>query len=303
MQLSVIIPVYNRQDAGNRAVRSVVAQNVAAEIIIVDDASTPPFFVSSDISAAGIRIIRLDENRGAAAARNAGFAAAQCEWIALLDSDDYWLPDTLKPRLEAAMRDFARDPNPMRCYAGGFVLANRATGISDARMPIESSDPADFAGGSWFCSGSTTLLHRESLQRVGDFDPALRRLEDLDWFLRFALAGGSLKVFDKIVAIIDTGRKVPVDRLAVVEEYLREKYLSGANGIRLPSRSARRLRAYLDIEHASSLIAQRKWIAASYFLARSMIYVPRLSIHTRRFWSYPAVPEFKSPTALVKGMV
>ena len=296
MQLSIIMPVFNRQDAGNRALRKAVAQNVAAEIIIIDDGSTPPFYVSPDISAAGIRIIRLDENRGAAAARNVGFAAAKGEWIALLDSDDYWLPGTLKPRLDAAMRDFAHDRNPMRCYAGGFVLANRITGKSQARMPVESSDPADFAGGCWFCPGSTILLHRDSLKRVGDFDPALRRLEDFDWFLRFALAGGSLKVFDEIVAVVEIGAKVSVDRLAVVEEHLRNKYLSSASGTRIPFRLARRLRAYLDIEHASSHVAQREWITAIYFLARSVMFVPRLSLHTRRFWSYPAVPEFHAPT-------
>jgi glycosyltransferase involved in cell wall biosynthesis len=297
MRLSIIIPIYNRQDAGNRALRSVVTQKVAAEIIIVDDGSTPPFYVSPNINPAGIRIICLDENRGAAAARNVGFAAAKGEWVALLDSDDYWLPDTLKPRLDAAMRDFARDPNPMRCYAGGFVLANRITGKSEARIPIESSDPADFAGGAWYCAGSTILLHRESLKRVGDFDPALRRLEDFDWLLRFALAGGSLKVFDKIVAVIEIGTKVSVDRLAVVEEQLRNKYLSSASDIRIPFRLARRLKAYLDIEHASSLIAQREWITASYFLARSMIFVPRLSLQTRRYWTYPAVPEFNAEAA------
>src|SRR4029078_7646113 len=128
MRLSIIIPVYNRQDAGNKALRSAVAQNVAAEIIVVDDASAPAFQVDPDIDAANIRVVRLDANCGAAGARNAGFAAATGEWLALLDSDDYWLPGTLQPRLDVALRDFVRDGNFMRCYAAGFVLANVVTG-------------------------------------------------------------------------------------------------------------------------------------------------------------------------------
>ena len=293
MQLSIIMPVYNRQDAGNRALRSVIEQNVAAEILIIDDGSTPPFYVSPDIAAKWIRVVRIDENRGAAAARNVGFAAATGEWIALLDSDDYWLPNTLKPRLDAALNDFSRDPDPMRCYAGGFILANRVTGKSEARMPIESHEPADFAGGCWFGPGSTTLLHRDALKRVGGFDPALRRLEDLDWFLRLSLAGGTLKVFDRIIAVIETGRKSPVESIDIVAKQLRAKFISGGRKHDLPPLLARRLNAYLDIERASSLVNQRKWIAALYFILRSVVFVPRLTLHTRRYWTYPPIPNFQ----------
>ncbi len=43
-RVSVIIPVYNRQVLGERALRSVVTQDVSGmEIVVVDDCSTPPF--------------------------------------------------------------------------------------------------------------------------------------------------------------------------------------------------------------------------------------------------------------------
>lgn len=294
MRLSIIIPVYNRQDAGNKALRSAVAQNVAAEIIVVDDASAPAFRVYFDIDAANIRVVRLDVNCGAAGARNAGFAAATGEWFALLDSDDYWLPDTLQPRLDVALRDFARDGNFMRCYAAGFVLANVRTGTSQVRIPIGSSDPADFAGGSWFGPGSTLLLHRDGLKRVGNFDASLHRLEDFDWFLRFALAGGTLAVFGQIVAIVEIGRKVAAQRVREVVDQLRMKYLSAATDDRLSPHLARRFSAYLDIELASSLVGEDKWFAALFYLARSLILVPRLTLHTRRFWTYAPEPAISS---------
>ena len=286
MRLSIIIPVYNRQDAGNKALRSAVAQNVAAEIIVVDDASTPAFQVAPDIDGANIRVVRLDVNCGAAGARNAGFAAATGEWLALLNSDDYWLTGALQPRLDAALRDFARDGNFMRCYAAGFVLANARSGTSQVRIPIGSSDPADFAGGSWFSPGSTLLFHRDSLKRVGNFDASLRRLEDFDWFLRFALAGGTLAVFDQIVAIVEIGRKVSTQHLKDVIDRLRGKYLSETSDNRLSPYLARRFNAYLDIELASSLIAEGKRFTALLYLARSLILVPRLTLHTRQFWTY-----------------
>jgi len=49
---------------------------------------------------------------------------------------------------------------------------------------------------------------------------------------------------------------------------------------------ARRFNAYLDIELASSLIAEGKWFAALFYLARSLILVPRMTLHTQRFWTY-----------------
>src|SRR5262245_48981954 len=101
MRVSVIIPVYNRPQLGERALRSAVAQQVEGmEIVVVDDCSNPPFRLAPDIAEnPNVRLIRNERNGGASVARNNGVALAKGNWIAFLDSDDYWLPDTLRPRL------------------------------------------------------------------------------------------------------------------------------------------------------------------------------------------------------------
>ena len=91
MQISVVIPSYNRSHTLPRALQSVIAQTSAVdEIIVVDDGSTD---ASAEMLAREFPqvIVLKQPNLGVSAARNRGIAAARYEWIALLDSDDSWL--------------------------------------------------------------------------------------------------------------------------------------------------------------------------------------------------------------------
>src|SRR5580658_4114105 len=104
MRVSVVIPLYGRQALGERALRSARSQDVdGMEIIVVDDGSDPPSKLPADLASdPRVRLLRHEINQGAGRARDTGVAAAQGDWIAFLDSDDYWLPGTLTPRLEFA---------------------------------------------------------------------------------------------------------------------------------------------------------------------------------------------------------
>ena len=87
--VTVIIPSYNRASTLPRAIDSVLMQqDIAFELIIVDDASTDN---SADILKpylSSVRYIQHNKNQGAAASRNTGITAATTEYIAFLDSDD-----------------------------------------------------------------------------------------------------------------------------------------------------------------------------------------------------------------------
>jgi glycosyltransferase involved in cell wall biosynthesis len=93
---TVVVPVYNRADVLETALRSVMAQSFQDfDIVVVDDGSSDdPKAVVERLADPRLRFIR-QENQGGAAARNTGIEAAVGRFIAFLDSDDVFLPHHL----------------------------------------------------------------------------------------------------------------------------------------------------------------------------------------------------------------
>ncbi len=96
--VSVVIPTFNRAAFLPSAVRSALEQTLREiEVIIVDDGSTdatPEVCRALAEADPRVRLVR-QANRGLAAARNAGLAAATADWVAFLDDDDLWVPEAL----------------------------------------------------------------------------------------------------------------------------------------------------------------------------------------------------------------
>jgi glycosyltransferase involved in cell wall biosynthesis len=106
--VTVVVPSFNRASTIEAALRSIQRQTCALwEAVVVDDGSVDDGadrvarLASED---SRIRLIRHGHNRGAQAARNTGIYAARTKWIAFLDSDDEWMPESLELRLDAARR-------------------------------------------------------------------------------------------------------------------------------------------------------------------------------------------------------
>ena len=89
---SVIIPVYNRTDLLIRALHSVSEQTRRdLEIIVVDDGSNIDIgSVLAEFHDPRLRYLRHQERRGTSAARNTGIDEARGDYLAFLDSDDFW---------------------------------------------------------------------------------------------------------------------------------------------------------------------------------------------------------------------
>lgn len=285
LDLSIIIPVFNRQALCERAIRSAVAQNVPqTEIIVVDDFSQPPFALPSDLAGQAIHVIRHDRNLGAAAARNTGIAAARGDWLLFLDSDDHWLPATLQPRLAQAKQIQAAAADDLVAFVAGFTLVDSADSRHETRIPRGSNDPLHFASGCWFSPGSTLLVRKDVFAAVGLYDASLPRLEDLDWFLRLALAGGRLERWPHAAAVIELGGKPSLIALEQAGRRLMEKYGTAGGPLNLAPAHMRRLKAYLDIERASIHAAHGRWGKTAYFIARSQFRAPRTTLQLERFW-------------------
>ena len=101
--VSVITPTYNSADFIDATIKSVLDQTYRNwEMIIVDDCSDDnTISIVSQYRAkdSRIQLICLDENSGAAVARNAAIEVAKGRFIAFVDSDDYWVPEKLEKQL------------------------------------------------------------------------------------------------------------------------------------------------------------------------------------------------------------
>lgn len=93
---TVVIPVYNREDSVARSIDSVLRQTTDGfEVVVVDDGSTDGTpAILAQYSDPRVRTIR-QENAGVSAARNAGAALANGQYLLFLDSDDFAEPDWL----------------------------------------------------------------------------------------------------------------------------------------------------------------------------------------------------------------
>lgn len=287
--ISVIIPTYNRHAKTRNAVQSVQAQlgfePADIEIVVVDDASQSPFIHEQDTGPYSVRVHRLERNGGAARARNAGIQAAKGEFIALLDSDDVWLPDKLSQQVSRHEKCVARGISPTRLVvACGFYIGASRNDKLEARMPIDGRDVATFAAGCWHCPGSTFFAHRSVFEMVGALDTNLLRLEDLDWFLRFGIGGGVLETASVYGAVIAPSGEAQYDTVGQAVQQIEDKYSHLVAEGKLDRAAYRQLRAYCELELCAAAVSAGKKTRAVRHLSQSQILAPRPRSAVKRFW-------------------
>ncbi|BBO91457.1 glycosyltransferase family 2 protein [Desulfosarcina ovata] len=180
--VSVVLPTYNRAWTVRSAIDSVLNQDYTAlELIVVDDGSTDG---TADLLAdygTQIQVIR-QSNQGVSAARNAGIQAAEGNLIALLDSDDAWLPG----KVAAQVDFFSRHPDALICQTEELWIRNGARVNPGKRHRKEGGMIFERSLELCLVSPSAVMLHRSLLDEVGGFDPDLPACEDYDLWLRIA---------------------------------------------------------------------------------------------------------------------
>lgn len=99
--VSVIIPAYNCKKYIRECIESVLRQDIACEILIIDDASPEKFIdeIEDLLLFNQIYYLRNDYNMGVAESRNIGIKLSKGKYIAFLDSDDIWADDKLIKQL------------------------------------------------------------------------------------------------------------------------------------------------------------------------------------------------------------
>ena len=279
--VSVVIPAYNRPDELLIAVASVARQtHPIMEIIVVDDASTR-IPTGDDLRRLhkNIHLVRLEKNSGASVARQTAIDCASGDYVAFLDSDDFWLPSKIATQI-AALAAHGHELTAITC---GWVVIDPARNIGYSRIPHAGKDVADFASGCWFSPGSTAIVPRKAFDVVGPFDPELRRLEDLDWYLRFSLAGGRLLSMTQVCAVIRKSTHSNREQVWTAAD----RILVRARGTLTPH-DQKRLTAYLALEKAVAAKKDGRYDQMALELARSFAALPRATLRLSDHWTVPS---------------
>jgi glycosyltransferase involved in cell wall biosynthesis len=189
--VSVIIPAHNAEEFIVETIQSLQQQTFSDfEIIVVDDGSTDrTVSLVMQIEEPRLRVLSV-EHQGVSATRNRGVAASQGKFIAFLDADDLWTPDTLKLYVEALTANPAADLSYGWTYLWNYDLKNAsdatqliapsATGATAYRAMLERNIVGN---------GSNICVRRSAFDAVGGFDQTLTHGEDWEFCFRVALQG------------------------------------------------------------------------------------------------------------------
>jgi len=208
-KISIIIPTFNRRDYITIALDSVLKQTYKDyEIIIIDDGSTDDTKKVLEPYQDKIRYF-YQENQGIPATRNRGIREAQGNYIAFLDSDDYWRPQ----KLEQQIACFRENPH----YG---MVAIRCSSISPDGRLREKNRPGK---SGWvltdlfkanFIRTSSAMIKKECFDTVGMFDELLPECEEYDLWLRIAKKYPVGFINDPLAVYTDNPKGVSTDSLA-----------------------------------------------------------------------------------------
>ena len=184
--ISIIIPTYNRAHYLQQAIKSVLNQTFKdIEIIIVDDGSTDHTKeIVSPYSSQYPNIIRYmyQSNSERASARNNGIKHAKGEYIALLDSDDEWLP----LHLETCFETLRKNPGSGLSFSNSYLIDLNSSIFSKKKSSLPSHHIlkhiiSHFSAGG--CNASSCLIKREIFNKTGYFDEDRNLSGSEDWEL------------------------------------------------------------------------------------------------------------------------
>ncbi|MBU3718374.1 MAG: glycosyltransferase family 2 protein [Actinobacteria bacterium] len=196
--LSVVIPTFNRADDLHRALSSLVAQTFQDfEVIVSDDGSTDHTTSIVDSFTDLLRVTYLKgPNSGLpSVARNRALSRCVGDYVAFLDSDDWWTPRKLEVCVKWARLGYDVIYHDLK-------IAPRSSLLDSRRVVSRQVKPS--GGTSLVRRGnviplSSAVVRRKVVELAGGFstDPTYRAWEDFDLWIRLETSGSSFKRIPK----------------------------------------------------------------------------------------------------------
>ena len=180
MNISVVIPSYNRKDFLKRSIDSAINQTKKPfEIIVVDDGSTDgtETMIKSDYDF--VKFIK-QKNKGVSAARNIGIKVSIGEWICFLDSDDEWKKDKLEKQINA----MKSNPGYKFFHSNEIWIKNGLRINQKKKHKKYGGDIFDKCLDMCRISPSSVMIDKTIFDEIGNFNENLVVCEDYELWLR-----------------------------------------------------------------------------------------------------------------------
>lgn len=197
-RISVLLPVFDAAEVIGQAIENILAQSVVPdEIVVIDDGSRDGLQerlarLTGRCQELGVALVRagFPTNRGRGAARNLALQTASGEFVTWYDVDDLWDPAKLAVQKQAYGRLQLAHPADRLLLTCNYLryAGDRSKPVAAApTLTIENLISVRLRR---HVQLQTVFGPRETFVRAGGFDPDLNRVEDFDFALRFAAAGG-----------------------------------------------------------------------------------------------------------------
>jgi glycosyltransferase involved in cell wall biosynthesis len=198
--VSVVIPAYNVAPYISEALDSVLSQSFKDyEIIVINDGSPDTHELERVLEPYREHLVYLkQENRGAAAARNAGLYVARGEFIAFLDADDFWEPEFLRAQVDFFKHHAGYD----LVYADALLFGETQQAGSTYMQTSPSKGEVTFESlitGRCNVITSGVVARRQMILDAGLFDESLKRAHDFDLWLRMVRHGARAAYQKKVL--------------------------------------------------------------------------------------------------------
>ncbi len=224
--VSIVMPTYNRARLLPDTITTVLSQDYDDfELLVVDDGSidnTRELLHTLQQEDDRVRYLPLEKNGGIASARNFGIQHARGDYIAMIDSDDHWLPGKLSQQVRIMEHypfiDFLfGDYVTTGMYEGG--VSARGFELTTKSMSYLKKERLE--DNLWFITGgaekgilvenfiaASTILFRKSVISLTEgYKDFVKLADDVDFYWRAAVSGARFAYIDKVIQ----SRQVYVD--------------------------------------------------------------------------------------------
>jgi glycosyltransferase involved in cell wall biosynthesis len=240
-KVSVIIPAYNHEKFVGETIESVLNQTYQDfDLLIADDGSTDRTVdVIRGYTDPRKRLFTFEKNRGACIVANNCIERSKGRYIAILSSDDVFMPD----KLEKQVRFLDEHPKIGAVFARPLIIDEEGKEFADTghfyTTIFQKPNRGRFEWLNYFfyrgncLCHSSLLIRKECYERVGLYDPLLAQLPDLDLWIRLCMVWDIHILDERLVkfriradeanasgARPEVGKRAHYELLHVLEDFL-----------------------------------------------------------------------------------